>query len=59
MNLWNEWRRHCRREDDGRTVTRKTLIGTEDEFTREKLTATTAEWIEEVIEESEMIEEEQ
>ncbi|PJF17359.1 Eukaryotic translation initiation factor 3 subunit B [Paramicrosporidium saccamoebae] len=57
MNLWNEWRRHCQREYDVRTVTRKALIGAEDEFAREQLTTTTAEWIEEVIEESETVEE--
>jgi translation initiation factor 3 subunit B len=55
MALWNEWRRHCRREYDVRTASRKSLIGSEVEFGEEELTATTEEWVEEVFEESEEI----
>lgn len=53
MILWNEWRRHCRREYETRNPKRKTLIGREEEFADEQLTAEMEEWIEEVVEETE------
>lgn len=53
MTLWNEWRRHCRREYETRNAKRKALIGREEEFADEQLTAEMEEWIEEVVEETE------
>jgi translation initiation factor 3 subunit B len=54
MRLWNEWRRHCRREYETRNPKRKSIIGREEEYaTDQQRTATMQEWIEEVIAETE------
>lgn len=55
MTLWNEWRRHCRRMYETRNATRTSLIGVEEEFGERNLTATTEEWVEEVVEEIEQV----
>lgn len=54
MMVWNEWRRHCRREYETRNAARKALIGREHAFsTDSQRTTVLEEWIEEVIEETE------
>lgn len=56
MMLWNEWRRHCKREHEARNGKRKALIGQEQEFGDEaQQTLDIQEWIEQVIEETEEI----
>ena len=51
--LWNEWRRHCRREYDSRTPERKVLLGREHFYTDQQASTEMNEIIEEFIEEIE------
>jgi translation initiation factor 3 subunit B len=60
MVLWNEWRRHCRREYETRSAKRKGLLNCEDDYGSDALPSVSGsmeveEWIEEVVEETEEI----